>query len=172
MGDALLDVLSGREERAESAARLLAEGGERSFVVQITLNIPGYPKRLKNDEIALELARESILRAADAPLEERRISNGAGICWQGLFAGGADEARRAKEAAIAAEEIDFGRVIDADVSTSAGQISRTDLGYEPRRCMVCGESGKFCAKSRRHGLEELRRTAEGILSRLEVRERG
>jgi hypothetical protein len=50
-GDALSAILSGREERVRARDRHLSEV---LFACQITINIPGYPKRIENDCKAIE----------------------------------------------------------------------------------------------------------------------
>nr|WP_321526162.1 citrate lyase holo-[acyl-carrier protein] synthase [uncultured Cohaesibacter sp.] len=62
-----------------------------------------------------------------------------------------------KRAMVALEETHpLGRLWDLDVHGSDGRsISRRDLGLAPRRCLVCEQPAHACARSRRHGLEEV-----------------
>ena len=54
------------------------------------------------------------------------------------------------------EEHPLGRLWDLDVICPAqGSISRQFLGFEPRRCLLCGEVAHACARSRAHSLEDL-----------------
>jgi holo-ACP synthase len=50
----------------------------------------------------------------------------------------------------------LGRFWDLDVIDSEGNlISRTELGYESRKCFICDGEAKACARSRKHSYEEL-----------------
>ncbi|MFT8824816.1 MAG: triphosphoribosyl-dephospho-CoA synthase CitG [Liquorilactobacillus mali] len=60
----------------------------------------------------------------------------------------------------------FGRLFDADVMSQNGdeyQLSRTQLGFEARRCLVCGRNAKFCAKEQRHTLNEIYRAIQKLI---------
>ena len=52
-----------------------------------------------------------------------------------------------------------GRLLDIDVVEMAGEtptpISRTALGMSPRRCFICNEEAKVCARSRKHTVLEM-----------------
>ena len=62
-----------------------------------------------------------------------------------------------QDAAVEAENsMEAGRILDIDVLTSEGQLSRLDMGLPPRRCLVCGESAKACARAGTHDPAELR----------------
>ena len=92
-----------------------------------------------------------------APFEEHYLDNGAGLCWQGAFDGKKFDAQALKRAAVEAENsMEAGRILDIDVLTSEGQLSRLGMGLPPRRCLVCGESAKVCARAGRHDPTELR----------------
>ena len=53
----------------------------------------------------------------------------------------------------------LGRLLDIDVVEMAGEtptpISRTALGMAPRRCFICNEEAKVCARSRQHTIQEM-----------------
>jgi holo-ACP synthase CitX len=55
------------------------------------------------------------------------------------------------------------RVLDIDVITAAGPISRRDIGLEPRRCLLCAGDAKTCARERKHSPEELRERVRQLL---------
>lgn len=72
---------------------------------------------------------------------------------------------QAKQMAVEAEEADgLGRLLDIDVITAAGGVSRSDLGLSGRRCLLCGEDAKVCARSQRHPMEELLAEIDRILT--------
>ena len=153
----LEEVLSGRDERAACQKRMLASR-EGAFVCQIGLNVPGFPKRVPGDITIIKDCRRFLLACAGAaPFEEHYLDNGAGLCWQGAFDGKSYDAGALKRAAVEAENsMEAGRVLDIDVHTAEGQLSRLDMGLPPRRCLVCGESAKACARAGTHDPAELR----------------
>ena len=59
--------------------------------------------------------------------------------------------------------MEAGRVLDIDVIAPEGQLSRLGMGLPPRRCLVCGESAKDCARAGRHDPSELREMVMRII---------
>lgn len=162
--EALNAVMSGREERASEQSRLIS-GGTDYFVCQISLNIPGFPKRLDGDmALAEQCIRKLIKIICCEPLEEVKLINGAGAALLILFDGGYGAARRAKAAGIFIEEnTAYGRIVDIDVITARGPLSRKHFSLGPRRCLICGGDSKECAREQRHSYEELRAKTRAML---------
>ncbi len=153
----LEEVLSGRDERAALQGKLLSLKKD-AFVCQIGLNIPGFPKRVPGDAAVIRDCRRFLLACAGAAaFEEYFLDNGAGFCWQGAFDRVKFSAYALKRAAVEAEDrMEAGRILDIDVITREGALSRLDAGLPPRRCLVCGEDAKICARTGRHDTAELR----------------
>lgn len=153
----LEEVLEGRDERAALQKKLLA-AREGAFVCQIGLNVPGFPKRAPGDMAVIKECRRFLIASARAlPFEERYVENGAGLCWQGAFDGKRFDARAMKKAAVDAENrMEAGRVLDIDVLTAQGQLSRLEMGLPPRPCFICGENAKECARAGAHDSAGLR----------------
>lgn len=62
----------------------------------------------------------------------------------------------------AEQQFAVGRLWDFDVFTAQGQLlSRQQLGVTERRCLVCDQPAKVCARQRTHSLSE-------ILNQIEV----
>lgn len=63
----------------------------------------------------------------------------------------------------------LGRLWDLDV-IAPGQrsLSRTELGFPARRCLVCDRPAKECARSRRHPLGELLKTIERMVNDIDL----
>lgn len=162
---ALETVMYGRDERATVQSRMLLSGTGR-FVCQISINVPGFPKRLDGDTIlikkyACDLAKKTSCRR----LGEVKLENGAGAALLMLFDGGLAAARGVKLAAISIEDNDeCGRAADIDVIVKDGMLSRTDFGLEPRRCLLCDGDSKECARTRSHTYEELRAAVRSIIN--------
>ena len=163
--DALNEILTGREERVRIRNRHLSEN---IFVCQVILNIPGYPKRMPNDEKAVEsLGRAFIDKWTHLPQLEKKITNAAGACWVGFFLGDQAAAKKAKEIAVNIEEKNpEGRIFDIDIIVPEKTITRSDLGLPSRKCLICDRPAKECARDRRHSYEELRSVIEKLIKNI------
>ena len=163
--DALKEILAGREERVTIRNRHLSEN---IFICQVTLNIPGYPKRMPNDEKAVEsLGRAFIDKWTHLPQLEKKITNAAGACWVGFFLGDQAAAKKAKKAAVDIEEKKpEGRIFDIDIIVPEKTITRSDLGLPSRKCLICDRPAKECARDRRHSYEELRSVIEKLIKNI------
>lgn len=159
---ALLEILSGREERALKQQELLQNGG---FVCQIALNIPGIPKRIAGDSEILAVYENKLAELfCIKPQKRIFLENGAGIAVLLFFNGSKDSAYELKKQACLLEETALaGRIFDIDVITKDGSISRTELGLPRRRCIICGDDAKACAKEQKHDIRELRAAVERLI---------
>jgi holo-ACP synthase CitX len=167
----LKNLLAAREERALTQNFLLnssAVSGE-PFVVQISLNVPGWPKRVERDEAALSATArvfvESVRDFAPKPAITASLTNAAGIAVFFLFA--AVDRRLAagiKKISVSIEEtLPWGRAVDIDVIAPGGPVSRPSLSLTPRKCLLCGDDAKACARTRAHPAEELRGRMENLI---------
>lgn len=161
----LYEILSGREERVRTRDKHLSEN---VFACQITINIPGYPKRMPNDEMVLERSVIVFIEKwGSDPLHENKITNAAGICWVGFFAGDINEAQKAKEIAVGIEELTpAGRILDMDIIVPGKTISRSDLGLPSRNCLLCEKIAKECARNRSHSYEDLRTAIANLIKNI------
>ena len=182
----LMDLLDSRENRVNHQRELL-EQYTGSVLISMTLNIPGpvkdspqYRKALETGlhrlkamfvEDPVKFGEIQILHEEFRPL----ITGPEGY----LLVSGNPLA--IKKAAVAAEEADaLGRFFDMDVLviddaavpdenghyslTDIQSISRSQLGAVPRKCLLCGENAKACARSRAHNMDDLLNKINEILS--------
>lgn len=160
---ALDRVLSGREARARLQIHILLSAPS---VVQVSLNLPGYPKQLPGSRRLVEAVgdfmAERIRSRRGRVLSSWMLENGMGTAF---FLGACDvKAREIKKEALSLEETRrWGAILDVDVHLPQGALSRTSLGLPPRRCFLCGRPAKECARAGRHEMEELRDAFEGYL---------
>ena len=154
----LTALLKGREERAYLQKFLLQTS---PTVLQISLNIPGLPKRLDGDALAIQKAEAALPDAGVRSIAKIALTNAAGLC---LLLSCDNPAHDIKFGAISLEEkLPWGRALDLDVLTASGPLSREDLGQQPRSCLLCGGTAKACARSGKHGLEDLRTGIAALL---------
>jgi holo-ACP synthase CitX len=163
----LKSLLAAREERAWLQKYLLSALCGRGCVVQISLNIPGWPKRLDGDLSALcACAKIFTETTADlAPIVAVfSLVNSAGAAILYTICGDSGLTARIKRAAVQIEEeFEWGRVFDIDVITKEGQFSRSAADIPARRCFFCGEEAKICARTQAHPISELRETAVSLI---------
>jgi holo-ACP synthase len=155
-------LLAGRDERAYIQNFLLGIGGV-SGVLQISINMPGLPKNVPGDAEALSLFGGIFWGALpERPASKIFMANYAGKAL--VFSFKAD-ASRVKSFAVEIEDgYEWGRAIDADVVTKNGPISRSSLGKNQRKCLLCGESAKICARTAKHDVSDLRSEVFRLLS--------
>ena len=161
----LSGILSGKEERVKARDKHLSDG---VIACQITLNIPGYPKRIHNDGQAIEKFAVLFSRKwGSDPFLTENISNGAGLCWIGFFCGNFSDAQRAKEIAVGLEEgTPEGRIFDIDIIINGISLSRSDMGLPSRSCILCGSPAKECARERNHPYSDLRAAVEKLIKNI------
>jgi len=82
-----------------------------------------------------------------------------------LIVGDYDELLIKKTVMIAEEEHPLGRLFDIDVYRPGGKpISRTDLGFPPRRCLICEEDARICIINKSHSASEIMSKIHTIIS--------
>ncbi len=159
----LEQVLQAREQRVLRQQRLMKEGGT---IVSFTLNIAGAVKSSPLFSAAFAEGKRRILQglryqgAAVLALEEIHEPTGDELC----LLTDADLETVKRRMVELEESCPLGRLFDIDVmDATTDKISRRQLGFPPRRCLLCGESAAVCARSQAHPMEKLmERTVEII----------
>ena len=151
-----LTVLDNREWRSRLQDKLKVTNYDK-IVISAKLNIPG---PIKNNDILQKIFMDG-WQTFVAGLEcnsqyemlfaERVTGPEAFITVDGNLAA-------VKKTAILFEETYvLGRLFDIDVMANGQadyQLSREDLGFGPRLCLICGKPAKVCAKEQNHTLDE------------------
>lgn len=76
-----------------------------------------------------------------------------------------EESKKIKEICISLEEESrLGRLIDLDVHSSEGQISRRDLKLGFRKCIICENNAIICMRMQNHSLFELEDKTNEIIN--------
>jgi len=154
----IMQMLDARERRAHTQQQLL-EQFNPCVLVSITLNIPG---PVKNSE-AITTVFASVISELDEALQsfeklqQEDFSLATGMEFYRVLRADALDVKRA--CTEFEEGHPLGRLLDIDVVEMAGAtptpISRTALGMPPRRCFICNEEAKVCARSRKHTVLEM-----------------
>lgn len=159
------DMLRARDGRA-LAQRKLLERFHKPLLF-FTMNIPGPQKvspliRIGFEEGVRRL--EKALVGAGIPILFHKVIDYKTGYEKYYVLDGA--AGTVKDIAARLENEDrLGRLFDMDVlDTNGRKLSREELGLPERRCFVCSEPAKGCARSRKHSLPVLIRNVERILT--------
>lgn len=168
MNKLLHEILAAREQRVQTQKALLAQ--YQKPLLCFTMNIPG-PEKFDRDVsigfsvgnwlLADALPREKILHFS----QKREITGCEAYYVVDM------PVRQLKQLAIELEDIDpIGRLFDMDVlDTDGRKLSREELGYPRRKCLLCDEDAVVCARSRSHELSQLQHRT-GFLLYIAARE--
>ena len=149
----LKELLDSRENRVWHQQELLGKYG--GVLVSVTLNIPGPIKDRPEYRKVMEWGMEALLAAFGANAihcETRFLKTGSEgyICLKGL------DKIEAKYLAVIIESMSpKARLLDIDVMDKDGAVSRKELGLDARKCLICDDDAKVCARSQKHSMEEL-----------------
>lgn len=153
----LTEVLDSREARANR------QKAWKEFhalpLVSFTINMVGEVKQNAASQTAFAQGYRAIMdvcRVEDisiVELETFALSTGNEL----LLAAGTVTPEQLKRAMVSIEEEHpLGRLFDIDVLDGDGiAMSRDALGMPRRRCLVCDNEAKVCARSRAHSLDDL-----------------
>lgn len=148
----LKDLLDSREQRVWHQQELLEKYG--GALISVTLNIPGPIKDREEYRKVMDWGMEQLLKELEnvAFSEVKYLKTGA----EGYISVQNIDALELKKIAIKHENLEpKSRLLDIDVMTQDGGISRSALGVAPRKCLLCEENAKACARSQKHSMEEL-----------------
>ena len=149
----LKELLDSRENRVWHQQELIEKYG--GVLVSVTLNIPGPIKDKPEYRKVMEWGMEALLAAFGANViysETRFLKTGTEgyVCLEGL------EKTEAKYLSVIIESMSpKARLLDIDIMDKDGAVSRSELGLDVRKCLICDEDAKSCARSQKHSMEEL-----------------
>jgi len=160
----LMQMLEARDRRAARQRQLLAEYG--CPIICFTMNIAGpvknSPRIFRGFELGKRLLTD-LLRASGvmiAHCEELHEATGN----EAFFVTEKD-ALSIKALTIEIEDQSpLGRLFDMDVLRPNGEkVERQELGFNGRRCLICGSPAQACARSRAHTVAQLQEKTASIL---------
>ena len=159
------EILLARDERAARQKEWL-HGQSGCCLISATMNIAGTVKNSPLIEKCFQLgtrAVEDTLNNCGAPvLKKGSCSLKTGP--EALFLVKA-EAAAVKKMMIGVEQaLSFGRLLDLDVLNNEGvALSREELGFAERQCLICTGPAPECSRSGRHPPEEIQKETGRIL---------
>ncbi|WP_195515911.1 citrate lyase holo-[acyl-carrier protein] synthase [Enterococcus dispar] len=151
-------MLAAREQRVALQQALLAKCPQASLL-SATMNIPGPVKNTPALEKVFIALVETIRKELKDffIIETNYFSRKTGLEFF-LLAEISPELLKRKMIAIE-EKHPQGRLVDLDVLWLKDQkiqsISRQDIGFPARRCLICNKDAKVCGRARAHTIEEM-----------------
>ena len=155
-------LLASRDRRWHRQQELLRERPDETLLC-LTVIMPGAVKRNRFSLVVAQAATEA-MRVAFADsitwMEERDLETGFEA-----YAFTTHPLLDAKRMAChIEEEHPLGRLFDLDVIDTTGTpVSRSAIGAEPRRCLLCQQEARFCMRNHTHSREELQARIEKIV---------
>ncbi|SHH66506.1 holo-ACP synthase [Anaerosphaera aminiphila DSM 21120] len=152
----LQEMLKSKEERRNVQEDLIKK--YNSTIISFMLNIPGEDKNnIKYEKFHkkyIAKIKDSLEKNSIEILSELYFNKQTGMEY---FAAINSNALKIKKLMIELEESSGGgRVLDIDVfDRNFKQISRSELGYENRKCLICNNNAIECMRFSRHSLEDL-----------------
>ena len=153
---AVLDMLNARDRRHAIQQELIRT--HNATVISFTLNIPGPIKVFPLGEMTFEEGIrliDSQLHAWKIPvLEKRTIRDFTGN--EQFWSVKGDTLFIKEILCLLEDSLSFGRLFDIDViRTDETKVSRTELGFPGRKCLLCSNDAFVCSRSRTHTVKEL-----------------
>ncbi len=162
----LARMLEARENRVFRQRELLARYGK--VLICFTMNIPGPVKNSSLIRRGFDLGEKSLLNRLEDKgipcIYRETIHESTGN--EGFYVVDSDSLAVKRAGVELEDETELGRLFDIDVIKPDGEkVERTELGLPERRCLICMEPAKECARSRKHTVLELQEKTRSILRR-------
>lgn len=155
----LEEVLNNREKRAAFQQYLLNR--YEGSLVSFTCNIPGPVKNNRTVLSIFEQGKEMLFEKLKSQNVEILVCEEWNqVTGPELFIITEIEPHLIKQWCIEIEESKIGRLFDMDVlfratDNNLTSISRQELNVGKRKCFICEDDAKVCARSRKHNLQEI-----------------
>ncbi|MEN6594145.1 MAG: citrate lyase holo-[acyl-carrier protein] synthase [Clostridiaceae bacterium] len=164
----LEELLNARDDRAAYEKQLLKRYRGACLVV-FTVNVPGAdkttPEAARLFTAGIRALGGFLQRYELVPLfyEAREPVTG----YEAYLALKTDASFLKLELIKLESSAPYGRLWDMDVISAKGvHLSREDVGFPERSCIVCGKRGRACASRRLHPMEEVQKAFIKLVSTL------
>lgn len=150
----LNQLLRSRDERQSYERKLISEYKDKTLLV-FTVIVPG---EIKRNENSLLVANEGIKyiqkQFKENILYEKLRDLDTG--YEAYFIVNLLPKETKRIACEIEEKHPLGRLFDIDVFTSSAEpISRSQIGIEPRKCLLCNNIARICMREKKHSYDEL-----------------
>src|SRR5699024_3720970 len=122
-------------------------------LIAFTLNIPGpvkvFPFAGWLLKIGDRLIRQMVKKEQGEILQSRENRENTGL--EGFYLLNLPPEKIKRNLTLAEENHPLGRLFDFDVLDGRGKkVSRQELGFPERKCLICGGPAFLCSRSRKH----------------------
>ncbi|MDO4217314.1 MAG: citrate lyase holo-[acyl-carrier protein] synthase [Bacteroidales bacterium] len=147
-------LLESRDARAQHQHNLM-KNHPSSTLVCLTVVMPGNEKRNPETLTVAHAAVEALKQLLDQHIEyweEKDLETG----YEAYVLTELD-AKTCKEMTCQIEDTHpLGRLFDIDVIAPNGiPISRTEVGHQPRKCLLCDREARYCMRNFTHTQDEI-----------------
>ena len=176
----LAELLDSRDKRAKHQKDLLGANPGKSLLC-LTVQLPG-PEKRNASSLKIAHAGVEAVRKAFLPLYEELKDLETGYEAYFLVDLPAEEAKR--RTCQIEDSHPLGRLMDIDVLSTPPPVSenqfpetstepthivgRADIGFPPRRCLLCDNEVRYCMRAKLHTKEELLSRIEQMLKEYEL----
>ena len=154
----LEQLLLSRDERAALQQRLLDEHPGCTLVC-FTVQLPGPEKR---NPLSLSIAGAGLKALQELFGEAVKVLD-LETGYEAYFLVRRPALETKRLCCALEESHPLGRLLDIDVIGPEGPVSRTDVGFQARKCLLCDQPARFCMRAHTHTTEELLHKIEQML---------
>lgn len=149
-------ILDARENRMQIQQEMLQKSP--SCLLSFTLNIPGpvkvFPYTKWTYEVGISIILKGISLLNGVIIEQKEVKKDTG--WEAFFALNLHPEDMKSYLLEQEEQHPLGRLFDFDILRADGsKLSRQELGFLERTCLLCGNPAFLCGRSRTHSAQEL-----------------
>ena len=157
----LEEMLAARDRRAGIQEEMLA-GGQGKCLACLTLNIAGDVKRTRMSRMLFDRGLSEMEKLGLRVIEYREIDEKTGSEAFWLLDEEAESIKEVLERIEEDESIGAARLFDFDVLTYEGTPQKLSR-KSGRKCLLCDRPAVECARSRRHGLDAVKKATDNKL---------
>ncbi len=155
-------ILQAKEHRYRTQEQLIEK--YQLPIISFTLVLPGgfmnYPEYKQVFDQGVSCVRSELTTI----IHEYLTDGGWGP--EGFWVANEDPQVVKKRAVLLEEENPLGRLWDLDVfDNEMRPLSRIEIGYPARKCLICNDDASTCYRTKRHTLEEIQKQVQGIIDK-------
>lgn len=125
-----------------------------SPIISLTINIPGLNKLIKDAKFIFDVSIKEILQSGLDIVKIKTYETASG--YEAQISINEDAVKIKNKTIYIEDNHPLGRFMDIDViDRDSVIISRKDMLIPARKCYLCENDAKICARSKRHSLGEL-----------------
>ncbi|WP_238916987.1 citrate lyase holo-[acyl-carrier protein] synthase [Clostridium sp. YIM B02555] len=154
-------ILMAREERYLKKIKI---SKNHKCIIELSLNIPGVPK---SGGIWAGVFKVCIRSIQDNIPSQLLLYNIDIAGYYAVFSSYISLKDTKIKSCLIEEQNMWGRLVDIDCFENGVKISREDVGFKERKCILCNNYNSVCIRNHVHNIKELRCEAEKLAKNIE-----